>query len=502
MDQGDLLDRAFVCITDATISAIDTDALQWVQFSARPLALAGSGLNVGVGENQLIVDPAIVPYLSNNQTFTGSNTFSGSLTMSGTVSVPSITGLDTPLSTETTKAANVGYVTQQFNGFSYKAPVVAASVANIVLTTLAPGLIVDGYTLIENSRVLLKDQTDPTENGLYRATTALGGVRTVDLPVGGSAYGLFVMAVNGTVNGDQAFVCTDDATVAIADGVNALHFTALVTQATGLAGQGLVQNGRALDVQVDNSTVEISADTIQLKNGGITDAKIAATTITNAKLAHSTVDVATYNGVVTTGAGVTTDTVALGATINIGVDYSIIPGLAQNNTFTATNAFGGANTYTASNTFSGAVTVTSGTAATSQTTGALIVTGGVGISGDLFVSSSYNMSDERLKDNITELGDAALNTIVAMRGCTFTWNENHVNAEVGRVGNKTVGVIAQEVRDAGAPLCVIQNASNDLLAVDYTKLVPYLIESVKALKRKCDAMESEIISSKVQRVAL
>jgi hypothetical protein len=115
------------------------------------------------------------------------------------------------------------------------------------------------------------------------------------------------------------------------------------------------------------------------------------------------------------------------------------------------------------------------------------------------VSSSYNMSDERLKENITELGDGALETIASIRGCSFTWNDNHVNAEVGRVGIPTVGVIAQEVRDAGAPLCVIENASNNLLAVDYTKLVPYLIESVKALKRKCDGMELEMRTTKMQR---
>jgi hypothetical protein len=484
VDEGELLDRAFICITDQTISEVDTNELTWVQFSARPLALAGIGLGVGAGENQLVVDSVVVPYLANNQTFTGNNTFTGA------VALPAITGMSTPLSTDTNNAANVGYVNSQFNGFSYKAPVDTVSTTPIDVLTITPDSIMDGYTLLDGSRVLLAGQEVPSNNGVYRVTSG-GAVRSEDLLVGSNASGLFVIATNGTMYGDQAFICTNgktDATV----GTHDLQFTTLVTQSSGLAGQGLIQNGRALDIQVDNVGLEISGDTVQLKDAGITDSKIAATTITNSKLVNSTVNVSTYNGVVTTAPGTTTDNVALGTTMHVGIDYAYIPGLDQNNTFTATNAFGGANTYTASNTFSGAVSITSDIPATSQVTGALVVTGGVGISGDLFVSSSYNMSDEHLKTNIKPFGDAALDIVNNMRGCSFNWNNHEANEQVGRVGDATVGVIAQEVVKAGAPLCVIKNKDNNLLAVDYTKIVPYLIESVKSLKRKCEFLDNEL----------
>jgi hypothetical protein len=475
VDEGALLDRAYICITNESVSQVGTNALEWVQFSARPLALAGNGLVVGAGENTLNVDSTLVPYLDNNQTFTGDNTFTGAITAT------SITGLSTPLATETTKAATVGFVNQQFSGFSYKSPVAVASTEDIPLTTLQVDLVVDGYTLLANDRVLLKDQTDATENGLY----VVGEMsRATDLPLNSSAYGLFVVAVNGTVNGDQAFVCTDAEAVAVVNGTNALHFSPLVTQSIGLAGNGLVHNGTALDVQVDDSTIEITADTLQIKDAGITDAKIAAGAISNAKLTNSSVSITTQHGVIAP------ESVSLGGTMDLSIDYAVIPGIAETNTFTGGNTFTGVNQYNGNNTFTSGVTINSGTASTSQATGALVITGGVGISGNVFCNSSYNMSDMRLKDNIESI-EEALDIVNKMRGCTFTWNEQEANKECGRVGVKTVGVIAQEVQEAGAPLCVIHNQDTDLLAVDYTKIVPYLIESVRTLKRKCEAVEDK-----------
>lgn len=53
-----------------------------------------------------------------------------------------------------------------------------------------------------------------------------------------------------------------------------------------VAGLGLVKNGGtgALDVNVDNSTIEIATDTVQVKNAGVTGAKIANDTITNTNI--------------------------------------------------------------------------------------------------------------------------------------------------------------------------------------------------------------------------
>ena len=54
---------------------------------------------------------------------------------------------------------------------------------------------------------------------------------------------------------------------------------------------------------------------------------------------------------------------------------------------------------------------------------------------------------------------------------------------------------------APAPLCVLQNHETDLLAVEYSKLDAYMIESIKALKRKCDELEEQLADQSVPRQA-
>jgi hypothetical protein len=55
-----------------------------------------------------------------------------------------------------------------------------------------------------------------------------------------------------------------------------------------LAGEGLVESGDQFDVNVDNSSIEISSDTVQVKASGITNAMLAGS-IVNGKLSNSSV---------------------------------------------------------------------------------------------------------------------------------------------------------------------------------------------------------------------
>lgn len=225
--------------------------------------------------------------------------------------------------------------------------------------------------------------------------------------------------------------------------------------------------------------MEISASTndLQLRDLGITNDKIADATVANTKLVHPDITVNTARGLL---GG---QQIFLGGSGTVQPDFTVVPDLAATNTFAA------------GNTFQGAVHITNATASASQSSGALVVDGGVGIVGDLYVASTYNMSDRTLKQDILTISNA-MDVVERMNGCFFTWTDCEANREACRVGIPTVGVIAQEVRDAGAPLCVATHPDTHLLAVDYNKLVPYLIESckmlgseVRALKRRCDVLE-------------
>ena len=108
---------------------------------------------------------------------------------------------------------------------------------------------------------------------------------------------------------------------------------------------------------------------------------------------------------------------------------------------------------------------------------------GTDINGDLRVTgdiTAFWSSDERLKDHITPIEDP-LAKVLSISGNTFTWNEasNHE-------GNDT-GVIAQEIEALGLPgLATVRDDGTH--AVNYEKLTALLIEAVKELSAKVDAL--------------
>ena len=109
------------------------------------------------------------------------------------------------------------------------------------------------------------------------------------------------------------------------------------------------------------------------------------------------------------------------------------------------------------------------------------ITGELRVSGDI---TAFYTSDERLKDNVTAIDDP-LAKVLSLGGYTFDWNENTT-----KEGTET-GVIAQEVESLGLP-GLVTTRDNGYLAVHYEKLVPLLIEAVKELSDKVEALEEKL----------
>ena len=110
--------------------------------------------------------------------------------------------------------------------------------------------------------------------------------------------------------------------------------------------------------------------------------------------------------------------------------------------------------------------------------GNLSVSGQISATGDII---AYSSSDRNLKDNITAIPDA-LNKVAGLSGNTFTWNKDSLLEGIG-----DTGVIAQEVEALGLP-GMTTTREDGTKAVRYERLIPLLIEAVKELKTKVDAL--------------
>jgi hypothetical protein len=203
-------------------------------------------------------------------------------------------------------AATKAYVDSVANGLDVKASVRYASTANVAGTydngagTITAGsngaFSIDGQTPSTNDRVLLKDQTDPVENGLYRVTTVGDGSSAYVLtrtPDGDEATeitgGAFVFVEEGSANADNGYVFTHNGTPTL--GTTDITVAQFSGAGQISAGDALTKTGNTLDVAVDNTTIEVSGDALQVKASGIGTNQLALTAVTEGKIANNAVTV-------------------------------------------------------------------------------------------------------------------------------------------------------------------------------------------------------------------
>lgn len=119
---------------------------------------------------------------------------------------------------------------------------------------------------------------------------------------------------------------------------------------------------------------------------------------------------------------------------------------------------------------------------TLETVGAITCKDTIYCTGDIVAFSS---SDITLKDNLKPI-ENALEKTNKLTGYEFDWNETKQKSYKGH----DLGVVAQEVREVAPEL--VQEREDKTLAVNYEKMVPLLIESIKELTKQVEDLKSKL----------
>lgn len=477
------------------------------------------------------------------------------------------------------------YVDSLATGIQWLPSSVAATTGPGDLNTdYAAGQTVDGVTLVAGDIILIKDQgaINGVQNGVYTVQTTGAPIRIPELDTGADASSNATAVTGGIVNDGTLWICANasgDATV----GTDALTWVLFGTTSTLIPGAALGKTGNTLNVLVDDSTIEIVADALrvktvpnanlanssitltagtaiggggsvslgssttinvlyddttiglnggnalEVKNGGLTNAKLAndsvtittgaasalsgggavalgsslglsvnvdgssigissnalgvlAGGITNGMLANSSVTLASGSGVTVTGSPL-----SLGGTATVAVDATVVR-------TTGAQSVGGTKTFTSQ------TLVTDTTASTSSSTGALVVTGGLGVGGDTFVAGDvtcnvlHSVSDLNAKTNIRQIDGRRASVIM---------NEiRPVFYKLKKTGVESAGVIAQELAHC-LPEAVNRNKTTGQYSVDYRILWTVLARAHQELVQRYSEMSIRLekLSAKIQAPA-
>ena len=223
----------------------------------------------------------------------------------GTVKVPS--GYEDRSGFDNQSLVNKSYVDQVAQGLDTKPSCRAGTTADLsatysngssglgaTLTATSNGAIVlDGVSPIVNDRILVKDQTTASENGIYVVSTQGDGstafVLTRATPEDQPSElsgGAFVFVEEGSANANNGYVFTH--TGAPTFGTTALDVAQFSGAGQITAGAALSKAGNTLDVEVDGSSIEVATDALRVKALGITNAMLGGS-IATSKLANPTI---------------------------------------------------------------------------------------------------------------------------------------------------------------------------------------------------------------------
>ena len=239
-------------ITSVSHTAIAIDATQLTTGTLPNARVSASNVtqhqaSLTILESQ-ITDGSILARVGGNETISGTWSFNNP-----------VTGADP---TGPTHFATRQYVDNITTGLDFKKSVIAATTANI---TLSGTQTVDGVGLVAGDRVLVKNQTNATENGIYDVAAG-SWVRSSDAnntPINEVSAGMYCFVEQGSVNADTGWVLTTDGTITL--GTTNLTFV----QFTGLgqitAGNGLTKSGSTISaLTVSSSRITVGPSGLDL----------------------------------------------------------------------------------------------------------------------------------------------------------------------------------------------------------------------------------------------
>lgn len=300
-----------------TISASDatTAAKGIASFDSNSFSVSSGAVSIkagGVTNSQLVNSSFVLGTTTISLGSTASSV--ADLALTGVPTAPTATA-----GTNTTQIATTAFVNAAVDaarsGLDVKASVRVATTANITLSAVQT---IDGVTLVAGDRVLVKDQTTASQNGIY-VVSASAWTRATDADTSAKVTsGMFTFVEEGTTNADSGWVLTTNNPITL--DTTSLAFAQFSGAGQITAGNGLTKTGNTLNVGAGTGIVA-NADDIALTGQALAFHNLATNGIV-ARTAAGTVAARTITGTTNRITVTNGDGVAGNPTLDIASTYA------------------------------------------------------------------------------------------------------------------------------------------------------------------------------------
>ena len=221
---------------------------------------------------------------STSRTNLGLGTISTQAASNVAITGGSIVGLGSP--SQNDEAATKLYVDNLVTGLKTRIICRAATTGNISLSSdLQNGDTLDGITLATGDRILVKDQSTNTENGVYKVVASGTASRDPDFDTVDELAGQMNIIKEGSTNADRFFLCTTDSGTI---GAVAITYTQVTPSSGGTVTQvGIAQAGS--EFTISGSPITTSGN-ITLGIGTIANTKISGLGTASTKAVGTSAD--------------------------------------------------------------------------------------------------------------------------------------------------------------------------------------------------------------------
>jgi hypothetical protein len=189
----------------------------------------------------------------------------------------SITGLGDPATSS--EAATKNYVDNLVAGLRTRAVARVGSTANVVIASeLENGDTIDGVTLVTGDRVLLKNQSTASQNGLYIVVASGAASRDTEFDTIEELAGQLILISEGSANADDLYLCTTDTSATL--GSSTISYTQVFPSSGGTVTSVAVADSGSSEFTITGSPIT-SSGTISLAINTINATKIGTGSVDN-----------------------------------------------------------------------------------------------------------------------------------------------------------------------------------------------------------------------------